>query len=57
MTQEQFNAEKSYLISLSIIKTLRSKGIITDKEFNVADKALLERYRPVVGSFIRSCGT
>ncbi len=57
MTQEQFKAEKSYLISLSIIKALKSNNIITDKEFDAADKALLERYRPVASSFIHSRGT
>ena len=57
MNQEQFKAEKSYLVSLSIIKALRSKSIITDKEFDAADKALLKRYKPVASSFIRSCET
>lgn len=51
MTKEQFEREKNYMVSFVIAKTTLSKGLISDKEYRRIDAMLVEKYRPVMGSF------
>ena len=47
MTKEQFQAEKLYYISLSIVKSMLEKGVIDEEVLAIIDAKLLEIYRPV----------
>ena len=49
MTQEQFEREKAYRITLSIAKTLLKQGLITEQEYKKIDGMMLEKYRPLLG--------
>ena len=50
MTKEQFQREKNYRVSISLLKTLLEKGIITEKDYRKIDTRLTRRYRSVFGS-------
>jgi hypothetical protein len=50
MTKEQFEREKNYRVSISIIKLLLNKGIISEKDYRKIDTKLAQKYRPVFGS-------
>lgn len=52
MTKDQFNSEKSFLVSLDLLKVMRSRGIITKAEFTKARKALLKKYKPIISSLV-----
>ena len=50
MTDEQFRAEKQYQVSLSLAQSMLEKGQITEDEFAVIDRILLEKYHPLLGT-------
>jgi len=49
MTAEQFDREKSYGASLSLAKSLLSKGLLTKKEYAKIDTILKGKYHPIIG--------
>lgn len=49
MTKEQFECEKNYRVSLIIAKAMLSKGLISIHEYNRINKALIMKYKPVIG--------
>lgn len=49
LSAEQFEREKSYGASLSLAKTLLSKGLLTEKEYAKIDTILKGKYRPIIG--------
>lgn len=50
MTNEQFEREKNYRVSLSIAKAMLMKGIITEKDLKEIDLMLIDKYKPLIGS-------
>ena len=50
MTHEQFEAEKKYSVSISIVKTWLKQGIISEKDYREIDTRLAQKYKPVFGS-------
>lgn len=50
MTKEQLEREKNYRVSISLLKTLLDKGLITKKDYRKIDTRLAQKYRPVFGS-------
>ena len=52
VSKEQFRAERLYLMSLSVAKTMLKKGIISEDEYSEIDTILLEKYRPVLGTLL-----
>jgi ATP-dependent protease ClpP protease subunit len=50
MTKDQFDREKNYRVSISIIKSLLSKGIISEKDYRKIDTKLAQKYCPVFGN-------
>ncbi len=44
MTEEQFQAEKLYYISISIAKSMLEKGIIDEEVLAIIDTKLLEKH-------------
>jgi len=49
MTQEQFEREKAYRVTLSIAKTMLQNGLINEQEYKKIDTMMIEKYRPLLG--------
>ena len=49
MTSKEFNNEKLYQTTMSIMKRLLEQGAITEKEYCRIDTIFLEKYQPVFG--------
>lgn len=52
VSKEQFRAERLYLMSLSVAKSMLQKGVISENEYSEIDTILLEKYRPVLGTLL-----
>lgn len=52
VSEEQFRAERLYLMSRSVAKSMLQKGVISEKEFEDIDTILLEKYRPTMGTLL-----
>ena len=50
MTKEQFQREKNYQTSRTVVKSMLDKGLVTEKEYKKIDTKLVAKYRPVIGS-------
>ena len=50
VSKEQFKAERLYLVSLFVAKSIFREGIISEEEYEEIDTILLEKYRPVLGT-------
>ena len=52
VSEEQFRAERFYLMSLSVAESMLQKGIISEDEYSEIDTILLEKYRPTLGTLL-----
>jgi len=52
LSEEMFNAEKLYQVTMTIAKSMLTKGIITSEEYAVIDTKMLEKYRPILGTLL-----
>ena len=52
VSKEQFRAERLYLMSLSVAKSMLRKGVISEDEYSEIDTILLEKYRPTLGTLL-----
>ena len=52
MEREQFRAERLYLMSLSVAKSMLGKGIISRDEYSEIDTILLKQYRPPLATLL-----
>lgn len=52
VSKEKFKAERLYLISFSVAKSMLQKGIISEKEFTEIDTILLKKYQPILGTLL-----
>lgn len=50
MTKEQFEREKNYQVSRSIVSSWLKKGIITEKEYKKIDTKLVAKFQPIIGT-------
>jgi hypothetical protein len=53
MTQEQFEREKAYGVTLSIARSMLKSGLITEQEYRRIEVILVNKYRPILGSLRR----
>ena len=44
MSKQEFEAEKKYLLAVTIAKNLREKGLLTEEEYREIGARLEERY-------------
>ncbi|MFZ5988069.1 MAG: SHOCT domain-containing protein [Bacillota bacterium] len=49
MTQEQFEREKNYRVSVAIAKTMLSNRLISEHEYSKIERMLRVKYTPVFG--------
>lgn len=52
MTDDEFNRELHYQISMSVTKSMFEKGIIDSEMYDLIDSKMLERYQPIIGSLL-----
>ncbi len=52
LNEELFNSEKLYQVTMTIAKSMLSKGMITTEEYAVIDTKMLEKYRPILGTLL-----
>jgi len=52
VSKEEFRAERLYLMSLSVAKSMLKKGVISEDEFMQIDTILLKKYRPTLGTLL-----
>lgn len=52
MNKEEFQTEKEYLLSVSIIKSMVSQGVISQEIYDVLRTKLVEKYRPILGTLL-----
>ena len=50
MNKEEFQTEKEYLLSVSIIKSMVSQDVILQETYDVLRTKLVEKYRPILGT-------
>ena len=48
MTEEEFNREKNYLLTMRMAKKMLEAGIVTTDEYRRLDKLFLDKYNPVL---------
>ena len=52
VSKEQFRAERLYLMSLSVAKSMLKKGVISEDEYSEIDTILQKKYRPTLGTLL-----
>lgn len=52
MGEEEFRAEKMYLLCLGTAKKMLKRGIISEDEFTQIDTILLEKYKPTLSTLL-----
>lgn len=52
MTEQDFDREINYWLTMSYVKQLKSSGTISDEEYKKIDMRLLKKYRPILGTLL-----
>lgn len=52
MTEQGFDREINYWLTMSYVKQLKSSGTISDEEYKQIDMLLLKKYRPILGTLL-----
>jgi len=52
MNEEEFRAEKIYLLCLGTAREMLKRGIISEEEFTQIDTILLEKYKPTLSTLL-----
>lgn len=49
MSNENFQSEKTYQITLYLVRILLQEGLLTEDELNMIDTILIKKYNPLLG--------
>lgn len=49
VNDEQFEREKLYQASMSMFRMMLKNGLITEEQYSIIDKKMLEKYHPLLG--------
>ncbi len=52
MNDEDFEREKAYQTTMSLVRQLRNNGAVNDEEYKKIDTIMLEKYRPILGTLL-----
>ncbi len=52
MNNADFEREKAYQTTMSLVRQLRNNGTVTDEEYKKIDTIMLEKYRPILGTLL-----
>ena len=50
MNEEQFNNEKLYQVTMTIVRSMLDKGMISTDEYTQIDTMMQEKYKPSLGT-------
>ncbi|MCD7732400.1 MAG: hypothetical protein LUH56_03050 [Oscillospiraceae bacterium] len=50
MSERQFENEKMYLVTMSMVKSLRKRSLISEEEYCQIDTIFIEKYKPIFGT-------
>ena len=53
MTNEQFERERRYRVAVSIAAAMRKQSLISEDEYGIINKTMIEKYKPLFGGLIR----
>ena len=53
MTNEQFERERRYRVAVSIAAAMLKQGLISEDEYGIINKTMIEKYKPLFGGLIR----
>lgn len=56
MTNEQFEREKNYQTSISLMKSMLKQKIISKDDYKKIDKLLVQKYRPILSAISSKIG-
>lgn len=48
MNNDKFKAEVNYLASISVLKSMLEKEVISKEDFKKASRILMKKYRPIL---------
>lgn len=52
MNDTDFEREKAYQTTMSLVRQLRKNGTFTDEDYRRIDTMMLEKYRPILGTLL-----
>ncbi len=52
MSEEMFNSEKDYGITMAIAKSMLDKGLLSPSEYEQFEKEMLRKYQPKLAPLI-----
>lgn len=52
VTKESFQRELNYVVVKALLKEIRKKDLITEKEFAETDEKLKEKFKPTISSLV-----
>ena len=53
MTNEQFERERRYRVAVSIAAAMLKQSLISEDEYGIINKTMIEKYKPLFGGLIR----
>ena len=52
MTNEQFERERRYRVAISVAAAMLKQGLVTEDEYHMINKRMIEKYRPFFGGLV-----
>ncbi len=52
MGNSEFERERAYQTTMSLVRQLKNNGTVTDEEYRKIDTIMLEKYRPILGTLL-----
>ena len=53
MTNEQFERERRYRVAISVAVGMLKQGLISEDEYGIINKTMIEKYKPFFGGLVR----
>lgn len=50
MNEDQFEREKLYQATMNMFRSMLKKGLITEEQYTIIDKKMLQKYQPLLGT-------
>ena len=52
MTNDQFERERRYRVAISVAVGMLKQGLISEDEYGIINKTMIEKYKPFFGGLI-----
>ena len=53
MTNDQFERERRYRVAISVAIGMLKQGLISEDEYGIINKTMIEKYKPFFGGLVR----